>query len=138
MAGALWLPAGRRAWGLEGRGMSVRAWIVRARQVAGRIAAVTAAGALLAPAAGVSAQPAAAGLVSGDSIPEVTTLSANFGVVPDGPPDRGRAVLSVPVTLQEGQTRLISDQLTVTEPKVPRLKTSCSAWIRPASIPTTG
>ncbi len=94
--------------------MSVRAWIVCARPVAGRIAAVTAAVALLAPAAGVSAQPAAAGPVSGDSFPEVTVLSANFGVVPDGPPDRGRVVLSVPVTLQEGQTRLISDQLTVT------------------------
>jgi hypothetical protein len=94
--------------------MSVRARIVCARPVAGRIAVVMAAVALLASAAGVSAQPAAAGLVSGDSIPEVTTLSANVSVLPDGPPDRGRVVLSVPVTLLAGQTRQISDQLTVT------------------------
>ena len=63
----------------------MRAGIVCAWSVAGRIAAVTAAVALLASAVGFSVQPAAAGLVSGDSIPETTVLQANVTVLPDDP-----------------------------------------------------
>ena len=93
----------------------MRAGNVWAGPVAGRIAGVMAAVALLASAAGFSAPPAAAGLTSGDSIPEVTVLPANFFVQPDNDPnDPGMPVLTVAVTLQAGQTRLISDQLTVT------------------------
>ena len=55
--------------------------------VAGRIAGVMAAVALLASAVGFSAPPAAAGLTSGDSIPEVTVLPANFIVQPDNDPE---------------------------------------------------
>jgi hypothetical protein len=91
--------------------------MVRARSVAGRIAAVPAAVALLASAVGFSAQPAAAGLVSGDSVPETTVLPANVDVMPGDPQDTGWVVLSVPVRLQAGQSRRISDQLTVTAPK---------------------
>ena len=109
MAGPL---AGRP--GGWGSGMSVRARKVCAGPVAGRIAAVTAAVALLASAVGFSAPPAAAGLVSGDSIPEVTVLTREKTVQPNDPHDLGWRVLSVPVTLQAGQTRRISDQLTVT------------------------
>jgi hypothetical protein len=94
--------------------MSVRTGIVWARSVAGRIAAVLAAVALLASAVGFSAPPAAAGLVSGFSNPERTVLQANVTVQPNDPQDLGKVVLSVPVTLQAGQTRRISDQLTVT------------------------
>jgi hypothetical protein len=65
-------------------------------------------------AVGFSALPAGAGLVSGFSNPERTVLRANVTVLPDDPQDLGRVVLSVPVTLQAGQTRRISDQLTVT------------------------
>ena len=54
--------------------MLVRSGIVCARSVAGRIAAVSAAVALLASAVGFSAPPAAAGLVSGFSNPERTVL----------------------------------------------------------------
>src|SRR6266487_2205138 len=107
-------PAGRRAGGLEGREMSVRTGIVCAWSVAGRIAAVLAAVALLASAVGFSAQPAAAGMVSGFSNPERTVLQADVTVLPDDPQDAGTVVMSVPVTLQAGQTRRISDQLTVT------------------------
>ena len=41
-------------------------------------------------------------------------LRANVTVLPDDPEDLGTVVMSVPVTLQAGQTRRISDQLTVT------------------------
>jgi hypothetical protein len=81
--------------------------------VAGRIVTVSAAVALLASALGFSAPPAAAGLVSGFSNPERTLLQTNVTVLP-GDDDLGRVVLTVPVTLQAGQTRRISDQLTVT------------------------
>ena len=63
-----------------GSGDVVRAGNVCAGPVAGRIAGVMAAVALLASAVGFSAPPAAAGLVSGDSIPEVTVLQANHDV----------------------------------------------------------
>lgn len=94
--------------------MLARAGVVCARSVAGRIAVVLAAVALLASAVGFSAPPAAAGLISGFSNPERTVLRANVTVLPDDPQDAGTVVLSVPVTLQAGQTRRISDQLTVT------------------------
>ena len=97
--------------------MSVRAGMVCAWSVAGRIAVVSAAVALLASAVGFSAQPAAAGLVSGDSVPETTVLPANVDVLPGDPQDAGTPVLSVSVRLQAGQSRRISDQLTVTAPK---------------------
>ena len=107
-------PAGRRAGGW-GSGDVVRAGNVCARPVAGRIAGVMAAVALLVSAVGFSAPPAAAGLTSGDSIPEVTVLQANcHRPAGDDPNDPGMPVLTVAVTLQAGQTRLISDQLTVT------------------------
>ena len=93
--------------------MLIRSRIVGARSVAGRIAAVSAAVALLASAAGFSAPPAAAGLVSGFSSPERSVLQANSPLDAD-PQDVGKAVLTVRVTLQAGQTRRISDQLTVT------------------------
>ena len=81
----------------------MRAGNVWAGPVAGRIAGVMAAVALLASAAGFSAPPAAAGLTSGDSIPEVTVLPANFFVQPDNDPhDPGMPVLTVAVTLQAG------------------------------------
>ena len=70
--------------------------------------------ALLASAVGFSAPPAAAGLTSGDSIPEVRVLPFHVIVIPDDPGDLGSEVMTFPVTLQAGQTRLISDQLTVT------------------------
>jgi hypothetical protein len=92
--------------------MSVRAGIVCARSAAGRIVAVSAAVALLASAVGFSAPPAT-GLVFRFSNPERSVLRANVTVLPDDPQDLGRVVLSVPVTLQAGQTRRISDQLTV-------------------------
>jgi PASTA domain-containing protein len=87
---------------------------VCAGPVAGRIAGVMAAVALLASAVGFSAPPAAAGLTSGDSIPEVRVLPFHVIVIPDDPKDLGSEVMTFPVTLQAGQTRLISDQLTVT------------------------
>ena len=84
--------------------------------------------ALLASAVGFSAPPAAAGLVSGDSIPEVTVLTREKTVLPDDPADLGWRVLTVPVTLQAGQTRRISDQLTVTVTRMmPRSRTLWSA-----------
>jgi len=55
--------------------------------------------------------------VSGDSVPETTVLPANVDVLPGDPQDTGWVVLSVPVRLQAGQSRRISDQLTVTAPK---------------------
>ena len=95
--------------------MLVRSGIVCARSVAGRIAAVSAAVALLASAVGFSAPPAGAGLVSGFSNPERTVLPTDQSVEAEPPnQDLGRVVLTVPVTLQAGQTRRISDQLTVT------------------------
>src|SRR5215470_13373221 len=81
-------PAARPAGGLGGRTMSMRAGIVRARP-AGRIAAATAVLALLASLAGVSARPAAAGLVSGNSVPEITVLPANVDVLPSDTADSG-------------------------------------------------
>ena len=92
----------------------MRAGNVCAGPVAGRIAGVMAAVALLASAVGFSAPPAAAGLTSGDSIPEVRVLPFHVIVIPDDPGDLGSEVMTFPVTLQAGQTRLISDQLTVT------------------------
>ena len=97
--------------------MLVRAGMVCARSMAGRIAAVSAAVVLLASAVGFSAPPAAAGLVSGDSIPETTALTANVNVLPGDTEDVGTVVLTVPVRLQAGQSRRISDQLTVTVPR---------------------
>jgi hypothetical protein len=97
--------------------MSVRAGIGCARPAAGRIAAVTAVLALLASLAGFSARPTAAGLVSGDSIPETTVLPANVDVLPGDKADTGTFVLTVPIRLQAGQSRRISDQLTVTVPR---------------------
>ena len=76
--------------------MLIRSRIVGARSVAGRIAAVSAAVALLASAAGFSAPPAAAGLVSGFSSPERSVLQANSPLdadpqdVGEGCPDRAR------------------------------------------------
>lgn len=69
--------------------MSERAGTGCTRPAAGRIAAVTAVLALLASLAGFSAQPAAAGLVSGDSIPETTVLPANVDVLPGDKADTG-------------------------------------------------
>jgi hypothetical protein len=97
--------------------MSVRAGIACARPAAGRIAAVTAILALLASLAGFSARPAAAGLVSGDSVPETTVLQTNVDVLPGDTADTGTFVLTVPIRLQAGQSRRISDQLTVTVPR---------------------
>jgi hypothetical protein len=94
--------------------MLVRSGIMGARSVAGRIAAVSAAVALLASPAGFSAPPAAAGLVSGVSNPERTMLGTSVTVKAADPQDVGMAVLTVPIGLQAGQTRRISDQLTVT------------------------
>jgi hypothetical protein len=79
--------------------MSVRAGITCARPAAGRVAAVTAVLALLASLAGFSAQPAAAGLVSGDSVPETTILPANLDVLPGDTSDTGTFVLTVPIRL---------------------------------------
>jgi hypothetical protein len=97
--------------------MSERAAIGWARPAAGRIAAVTAVLALLASLAGFSARPAAAGLVSGDSVAETTVLPANVDVLPGDTADTGTFVLTVPIRLQAGQSRRISDQLTVTVPR---------------------
>ena len=97
--------------------MSERAGIGWARPAAGRIAAVTAVLALLASLAGFSARPAAAGLVSGDSVPETTVLQTNVDVLPGDTADTGTFVLTVPIRLQAGQSRRISDQLTVTVPR---------------------
>ena len=97
--------------------MSVRARIVGARSVAGRIVAVSAALALFASAGGVVVQPAAAGLVAGVSIKEITVLPTNVNILPGDTENHGRLVLSVPVTLQAGQSRRISDQLIVTSPR---------------------
>ena len=94
-----------------------RAGIRWARPAAGRVAAVTAVLALLASLAGFSARPAAAGLVSGDSVPETTVLPANVDVLPGDTADTGTFVLTVPIRLQAGQSRRISDQLTVTVPR---------------------
>jgi hypothetical protein len=92
----------------------MRVGIAGVRPTAGRVAVVSAVVALLASAAGFSAQPAAAGLVSGFSNPERAVLQTDVTVRADDPEDVGRAVLTVPVTLQAGQTRRISDQLAVT------------------------
>jgi len=116
--------------------MSGRAGIVGARSVAGRIAAVWAAVALLASAAGLPAQPAAAGLVSGFSNPERTLLRTDVTVRP-GDDDLGRVVLSVPVTLQAGQTRRISDQLTVTVTQGTEVENFVEC-VDPAGDPDTG
>ena len=97
--------------------MSERAGIRWARPAAGRVAAVTAVLALLASLAGFSARPAAAGLVSGDSVPETTVLPTNVDVLPGDTADTGTFVLTVPIRLQAGQSRRISDQLTVTVPR---------------------
>jgi hypothetical protein len=97
--------------------MLVRSGIMRARSVAGRIAAVSAAVALLASAVGFSPPPAAAGLVSGVSNPERTMLGTSVTVKAADPQDVGWAVLTVPIGLKAGQTRRISDQLTVTVTK---------------------
>ena len=97
--------------------MLERAGIGCARPAAGRIAAVTAVLALLASLAGFSARPAAAGLVSGDSVPETTVLQTNVDVLPGDTADTGTFVLTVPIRLQAGQSRRISDQLTVTVPR---------------------
>jgi hypothetical protein len=78
---------------------------------------VTAVLALLASLAGFSARPAAAGLVSGDSVPETTVLPTNVDVLPGDTADTGTYVLTVPIRLQAGQSRRISDQLTVTVPR---------------------
>jgi len=78
---------------------------------------VTAALALLASLAGFSARPAAAGLVSGESVPETTVLPTNVDVLPGDTADTGTFVLTVPIRLQAGQSRRISDQLTVTVPR---------------------
>ena len=94
-----------------------RAGIRWARPAAGRVAAVTAVLALLASLAGFSARPAAAGLVSGDSVPETTVLPTNVDVLPGDTADTGTFVLTVPIRLQAGQSRRISDQLTVTVPR---------------------
>ena len=117
----------------------MRAGNVWAGPVAGRIAGVMAAVALLASAAGFSAPPAAAGLTSGDSIPEVTVLPANFFVQPDNDPnDPGMPVLTVAVTLQAGQTRLISDQLTVTVTRDDAEVENMVECIDPAGDPNVG
>jgi len=77
-----------------------RAGIVWARWAAGRIAAGSAAVALLASAVGFSALPTGAGVRILE--PERTVLRANVTVLPDDPQDLG------------GQTRRILAQLTVT------------------------
>jgi PASTA domain len=118
--------------------MSVRARKVCAGPVAGRIAAVTAAAALLASAVGFSAPPAAAGLVSGDSVPEVTVLTREKTVQPNDPGDLGWRVLSVPVTLQAGQTRRISDQLTVTVSRDDAEVENILECVDPAGDPNVG
>jgi hypothetical protein len=111
---------------------------VCARPVAGRIAGVMAAVALLASTVGFSAPPAAAGLTSGDSIPEVTVLQSNVDVYPDDPGDLGIKILTVPVTLQAGQTRLISDQLTVTVTRDDAEVENFVECIDPAGDPNVG
>ena len=98
--------------------MSERAGIGWARPAAGRIAAVTAVrGAARLGWRGSRRRPAAAGLVSGDSIPETTVLQTNVDVLPGDTADTGTFVLTVPIRLQAGQSRRISDQLTVTVPR---------------------
>ena len=62
-------------------------------------------------------RPAAAGLVSGESVPETTVLQTNVDVLPGDTADTGTYVLTVPIRLQAGQSRRISDQLTVTVPR---------------------
>lgn len=65
-------------------------------------------------AAGLLATPAPARLLNGVSIPERTELRRNVDVPPNAQDGHETVVLSVPITLQAGQSRRISDQLTVT------------------------
>src|SRR5690348_5027931 len=85
--GARWMPARRGDWRVGG--MSARTGVACARSIAGRIAGVSAAVALLASAVGFSAPQAAAGLASGDSIPETTVLPANVNILPGDTDDVG-------------------------------------------------
>ena len=88
--------------------------IERDRPVARRIAVVSAVLALTASMAGFFAQPARAGLVNGDSVPETTFLQADRDFMPGDGGQEGRPILTVPVTLRAGESRLLRDQLTVT------------------------
>ena len=116
----------------------VRSGIMRARSVAGRIAAVSAAVALLASAVGFSPPPAAAGLVSGVSNPERTMLGTSVTVKAADPQDVGWVVLTVPIGLKAGQTRRISDQLTVTVTKSTEVENFVECIDRSTEIRTSG
>ena len=57
------------------------------------------------------------GWCPGDSVPKTTVLQTNVDVLPGDTADTGTFVLTVPIRLQAGQSRRISDQLTVTVPR---------------------
>ena len=86
----------------------------RGRPAVRRIAAVPAVLALIASMAGLSAPPARAGLAGGDSVPETTFLQGDRDFMPGDGGQDGRPILTVPVTLRAGESRLLRDQLTVT------------------------
>ena len=86
----------------------------RDRLVARRIGVVSAVVALIASMAGLLVPPARAGLVNGDSVPETTFLQADRDFSPGDGGQEGRPIVTVPVTLRAGQSRLLRDQLTVT------------------------
>ena len=88
--------------------------IGRDRPAARRIAVVAAVLALTASMAGSFVPPARAGLVNGDSVPETTFLQADRDFMPGDGGQEGRPILTVPVTLRAGESRLLRDQLTVT------------------------
>ncbi len=94
-----------------GRGPVARMARHRTASRGGRtVAAATAAvGIILASAVG-SAAPASAGLVNGVSLAARTVLARGVVVPPD---ENGAVVLSATLTLRQGQTRRISDHLTV-------------------------
>jgi hypothetical protein len=88
--------------------------IGRDRPAARRIAVVSAVLALTASMAGFFVPPARAGLVNGDSVPETTFLQADRDFMPGDDGNEGRPIVTVPVTLRAGESRLLRDQLTVT------------------------
>jgi hypothetical protein len=83
--------------------------------VAGRIEVGLIVLALVVGMVGFFALPARADLVGGDSVQETTFLRSDKVLSPgDGRPADGLGILEVPITLLAGQSRLLTDQLTVT------------------------
>ena len=88
--------------------------VERDRPMARRIGVLSAVLALIASMAGLFVPTARAGLVNGDSFPETTFLQADRDFMPGDDGNEGRPIVTVPVTLRAGESRLLRDQLTVT------------------------